>query len=88
LTKLRAGRKKVKNGRIKKLLEYLYDGQWLQKILIKGVGPGTVNLCYELGLVNLKRVGVKRHRGIETYRHAVRITKKGKDALEKQAGKF
>lgn len=74
------------NRPTKKLLKLLSDGQWhvfdqLPKKL-------TVQLCIEQGFVATKKVDRECVDGVETYRIALRITRLGKNALQKYDGKI
>jgi hypothetical protein len=69
--------------RVGKFLDLISDGAWHTfDILPNGVGTKTVDACIERGLVRTKRVDRKRRGNIETYRIALRITRKGKMELK------
>ncbi len=66
----------------RKLLEILFDGEWhVYDELIHGVGVNTVRFCINQGFVVMKMVDQKRQCGFETYRCALRITRRGKTVL-------
>jgi hypothetical protein len=66
----------------RKFLKILSDGEWyVYNKLPKGVGTNTVRFCINQGFVATKMVNRKRQGNLETYRTALRITRRGKTAL-------
>ena len=72
------------NRRVKKFLSNILDGEWhVFEKLPRDIGVITVESCIEQGFVITKMVDRKRKGNVESYRTALRITNKGKDALKK-----
>lgn len=72
------------NSPARRLLEVPSDKKWhTYDKLPKGVGINTVQVCIDHGLVATKRVNQERRKGFETYRIAIRITRRGKVLLQK-----
>ena len=62
---------------VQHFLKSLMDNNWhLQPP--KGIGPKTVDLCIQGGLVKTKRVTIERRTRIETFFMPIRITKLGR----------
>ena len=67
----------------RKLLELLTDGEWhVYNKLPSGIGVNTVRACIDQGFVATKMVDRKRDGKLETYRTAIRITRRGRLALQ------
>lgn len=70
----------------RKFLEILSDGEWyVYDKLPSGVGVGTVRSCIAQGFVSAKMVDRRRQGDLETYRTALRITRRGKTVLQENS---
>ena len=67
----------------KKFLRGLLDGKWhVYEKMPKGVGICTVESCIDSGFVQTKKVDRSRSGELESYRIALRITRRGRAALK------
>ena len=70
------------NNPTRKFIEILSDGEWhVYDKLPRGIGVNTVQACIDQGFVATKMVDRKRKCNLESYRTALRITRRGRTTL-------